>query len=91
MIKIEKLNAVEGVLEMQGKVEDLVAETVLIMRSLAQRLETQTGIPAADHIAGMAMVATDPRMVEAYDETVHRQPGVDLGSVIWKWGTGDEP
>lgn len=91
MIKIEKLDDVEGVLEMHGKMDDLLAETVLIMWTLANRLEAETGTPAEYHIAAMAQVATDNRFTEVFDRTVSKQQAVDLGSIIWKWGSGDEP
>lgn len=91
MIKIVKTGKTDGVLEMRGAADELTAETILIMRTLAQRLESISGIPAADHISAMANVATDDRMAEAFDKLVEEQPGVDLGSVLWKWGNGDEP
>ena len=78
-------------MEMRGTADELTAETVLIMRTLAQRLEAQTGIPAEDHIAAMAQTATDDRLVGVFDKIMEEQPGVDLGSVLWKWGSGDEP
>lgn len=91
MIKIGKTGKVDGILEMHGTVDELTAETVLIMRTLAQRLEAQTGIPADDHIAAMAQTATDDRLVGVFDKIMEEQPGIDLGSVLWKWGNGDEP
>ena len=93
MIKIEKTDKEksEGFLEMRGTVREILAETILIMRTLAQRLEAETGIPAADHIAGMAQVATDDRFIDCFYQVIHEQPGVNLGSVLWKWGNGDEP
>ena len=93
MIKIEKTDKEksEGFLEMRGTVREILAETILIMRTLAKRLEAETGIPADDHIVAMAEVATDDRLKGAFNNVMHKEPGVDLGSVLWKWGNGDEP
>ena len=91
MIKIGKTGKIDGTLEMRGSSDELLAETILIIRTLAQQLEAQADIPAVDHIVAMAQVATDDRLKEGFDRLMHKQPGVDLGSILWKWGSGDEP
>lgn len=91
MIKIEKLGKADGLLEMRGTIDELTAETIIIMRTLAERLEAETNTSADVHIAAMAEVATDGRLKDVFNNIGHIQPGVDLGSVLWKWGSGDEP
>lgn len=91
MIKIDKIGTAEGCLEMRGASDLLIAETIIIMRTLAKQLESQTGTPADVHIMAMAEVATDNRLRDTFNKVVHKEPGVDLGSVLWKWESGDEP
>ena len=79
MIKIGKTGKVYDILEMRGTLEELTAETVLIMRTLARRLEAQTGIPADYHIVAMAHTATDDRLVGVFDKFMEEQLGVDPG------------
>lgn len=79
MIKIEKLGKTDGVLEMRGTIDELTAETIIIMRTLADRLEAETDISADVHIAAMAEVATAGRLKDAFNNIGHIQPGVDLG------------